>query len=156
LIAAAVLAACSPESSASSQAPATVPKVEDGSQQGLREVPLVIHSSNGDHRFTVEVAETPDQQQMGLMFRGELSPYHGMIFPFAQERVATFWMKNTVIPLDMIFIRKDGTIAAVATAQPLTLDLVSAYEPVSSVLEIAGGRAAELGIAEGDRVEVAL
>jgi len=93
---------------------------------------------------------------MGLMFRGVLAPNHGMIFPFTEERVATFWMKNTVIPLDIIFIRRDGSIAFVANAQPLALDLVSAYEPVTSVLEIAGGRAAELGIAEGDKVEFAL
>lgn len=79
-----------------------------------------------------------------------------MIFPFSKERVASFWMKNTIIPLDMIFIRKDGTIAYVANAQPLVLDPVSAYEPVTAVLEIAGGRAAELGISAGDRVDFAL
>lgn len=87
------------------------------------------------------------------MHRRALAPDHGMIFPFGQERVAAFWMKNTVIPLDMIFIRKNGTIALVATAQPLSLDTVSAYEPVSAVFEIAGGRAAQLGIAAGDTVD---
>jgi uncharacterized membrane protein (UPF0127 family) len=147
LIFAAAMAACSP------QAPANPTAVSDGSQQGLREIPIIIHSANGDHRFTAEVAATADEQQMGLMFRRALSPNHGMIFPFAEERVAAFWMKNTVIPLDMIFIRRNGTIALIATAQPLVLDLVSPYEPVQAVFEISAGRAAELGIAKGDTVE---
>lgn len=141
------MAACSP------QAPAHSTEVDDGSQQGLRQIPVVVHSANGDHRFSAEVAASPKEQELGLMHRRALAPDHGMIFPFGQERVAAFWMKNTVIPLDMIFIRKNGTIALVATAQPLSLDTVSAYEPVSAVFEIAGGRAAQLGIAAGDTVD---
>jgi hypothetical protein len=141
------MAACSP------QAPAQSTEPSDGSQRGLREIPVIIHSANGAHRFTAEVAATPREQELGLMHRRALAPDHGMIFPFGQERVAAFWMKNTVIPLDMIFIRTNGTIALVATAQPLVLDTVSAYEPVIAVFEIAGGRATELGITEGDTVE---
>jgi len=76
-----------------------------------------------------------------------------MIFPYATPTMAAFWMKNTLIPLDMIFIRADGTIARIeANTVPLSLDPVPAGEPVGAVLELAGGRSAELGIAAGDKV----
>ena len=91
-----------------------------------------------------------------MMHRRSIAPDRGMLFPFPEAKVAGFWMMNTVIPLDMIFIRADGTIARVATAQPLSLDTVSSGEPVAAVLEIAGGRSAELGIRAGDRVEFRL
>ena len=102
----------------------------------------------------VEVAAAPDEQERGLMFRPSLAPDRGMIFPLPAPVVATFWMKNTLIPLDMIFIRADGTIAKVAAQTvPMTLDLVGSDEPVTAVLEIAAGRAAQLGIRAGDRVD---
>lgn len=129
---------------------------EPGANQGLREIPLVIHSSGRAHRFTVEVAETPAEQQTGMMFRRSLGPDRGMIFPYSPPQTVGFWMRNTFIPLDMVFIRADGTIARIATGVPQSLDSVSSYEPVVAVLEIAGGRAAELGIKEGDRVTYSL
>jgi uncharacterized protein len=119
----------------------------------LTEVPLTIRSASGAHRFTVEVAATPQQQERGLMFRRSLAPNRGMIFPYSPPQPVGFWMRNTLIPLDMIFIRADGRIARVATAKPLDETVVPAGEPVVAVLEIAGGRAAELGIAAGDRVD---
>lgn len=88
------------------------------------------------------------------MFRSELAPDAGMIFPMKPPRPASFWMRNTIIPLDMIFIRPDGTIARIAAQTvPYSLTPVDSGEPVSAVLEIAGGRSAELGIAEGDKVD---
>jgi uncharacterized protein len=121
---------------------------------GLQLAPLTIRSSNGTHRFTVEVARTPDEQATGLMNRQSLAPDAGMIFPFDQPQILTFWMKNTLIPLDMIFIRADGTIARIAAnTTPQSLEPVSSGEPVAAVLELRGGRSAELGIREGDRVE---
>ena len=84
------------------------------------------------------------------MFRRSLAPDRGMIFPYQPPQEVAFWMKNTLIPLDMLFIRGDGTIVRIATAKPLDLTPVSSGEPISAVLEIAGGRAAELGIKEGD------
>ena len=87
------------------------------------------------------------------MNRSSLAPDRGMIFPFPAPKVASFWMKNTLIPLDMIFIRTDGVIAFIAAnAAPYSRVPVSAGVPVAAVLELRGGRAAELGIAEGDRV----
>jgi uncharacterized protein len=116
-------------------------------------VPLTVHSSSGKHRFRVEVARTADEQAKGLMFRESMAPDAGMIFPMVPPRDASFWMKNTLIPLDMIFIRADGTIARIEpNTVPHSLEPVASGEPVAAVFEIAGGRAAELGIAEGDRV----
>jgi uncharacterized protein len=116
-------------------------------------VPLTIHSSNGDHRFTVDVAATDEEQQRGLMFVRSLPGDRGMIFPYDPPQNVGFWMKNTLIPLDMIFIRADGSIARIATAKPLDETPVPAGEAVAAVLELRGGRAAELGVREGDRVE---
>ena len=115
--------------------------------------PLAIKTAKGRLDFRVEVARTPEAQQRGLMFRTSLADFGGMIFPLVPPREASFWMKDTVIPLDMIFIRSDGTIARIAASTiPYDLTPVSSGEPVVAVLEIAGGRAEALGIAENDRV----
>ncbi|GAA4712840.1 DUF192 domain-containing protein [Sphingomonas lutea] len=115
---------------------------------------LTIQSGSRSHRFTVEVARTAEEQAQGLMFRESLADDRGMIFPFEPPREAGFWMKNTLIPLDMIFIRADGTIARIAAnTVPHSLEPVQSGEPVAAVLEIRGGRSAELGIKEGDRVD---
>ena len=114
---------------------------------------LTITYASGVHRFTVEVAATPQQQESGLMFVKHLAPDRGMIFPYDPPQPVAFWMHNTLIPLDMVFIRADGTIARIATAKPLDDTPVPSGEPIAAVLEIAGGRAAELGIVPGDRVE---
>jgi uncharacterized membrane protein (UPF0127 family) len=124
------------------------------SAAGLEQVPLTITSSGTKHGFVVEVARSAEEQATGLMNRQTLAPDRGMVFPFDQPRVASFWMKNTLIPLDMIFIRADGSIANIeANTVPLSLQPVYSTEPVAAVLEIAGGRSAELGIKAGDRVE---
>lgn len=116
-------------------------------------LPLSIHTAHGRRQFKVEVARTPDEQERGLMFRESLAPDGGMIFPLGKARPASFWMKNTVIPLDIIFVRADGKIARIAAnATPYSLDTIDSFEPVTAVLEIAGGRAAALGIAPGDMV----
>jgi len=124
------------------------------SPAGLEQVPLTITSGKKTHRFTVELARTAEEQAMGLMNRSELAPDRGMVFPFEPPREASFWMKNTLIPLDMIFVRADGTIANIeANTVPLSLDPVFSAGAVAAVLEIAGGRAAELGIKPGDAVK---
>lgn len=139
------VAACSP-----TVAPADAPSGH--AQTGLRQVPLTIHSANGVHHFTVDLAATPEQQETGLMFVRNLGPDRGMIFPYDPPQEVAFWMHNTLIPLDMVFIRADGTIARIANAKALDDTPVPSGEPVAAVLEIAGGRAAQLGIAPGDKV----
>ena len=146
-----------PNVSQAGQAPAdsaaSAPATPRTSPAGLDLVPLEIAGRSGRHHFTVEVARTPDQQGQGLMFRSTLAADEGMIFPFPQPRMASFWMRNTLIPLDMLFVRADGTIARIAAnAVPHSEESISSGEPVAAVLEIRGGRAAELGIVEGDRV----
>ena len=124
------------------------------SPAGLQQIPLTIQSASGTHRFTVEVARSPEEQSRGLMHRQSLAPDAGMLFLYEVPQPASFWMKNTLIPLDILFIRPDGTIVNIAAnTVPLSLEPVPSLEPVSAVLEIAGGRAAELGIKEGDRVK---
>ena len=114
---------------------------------------IVIHSRTGDHRFTVDIAATPEQQERGLMFRRSLGADQGMIFPYDPPQAVSFWMRNTLIPLDIIFIRPDRTIARITTAQPLDETPLPSGEPIDGVLEIRGGRAAELGIQPGDVVD---
>jgi uncharacterized membrane protein (UPF0127 family) len=98
----------------------------------------------------VEVAASADQQERGLMYRHALDPDRGMIFPYSPPQEVAFWMKNTWIPLDIIYIRADGTIARITHAEAMDLTPLPSGEPVAAVLEIAGGRAAQLGIREGD------
>ena len=116
-------------------------------------MPLTIHSRTGVHSFRVQIAATAQQQEHGLMFYRSLGADRGMIFPYDPPQPVSFWMKNTLIPLDMLFIRADGTIARIVTAKALDESPVPAGEAVAAVLELRGGRAAELGIREGDRVD---
>ena len=124
------------------------------SPAGLEQVPLTVTSNGKTHRFTVEVARTGPEQQQGLMNRASLAPDRGMIFPYDPPQPVAFWMKNTLIPLDLIYISPGGRILRIeANAVPLSLDQLPSGGPVEAVLELAGGRAAELGIETGDRVE---
>ena len=135
------------------QSMAAQPTAANISPAGLELVPLAIHSGANVHRFAVEVARTPDEQARGLMFRQSLGPNEGMLFPFTPPRPASFWMENTLIPLDMLFVRADGTIARIAANTiPYSRESVGVGEPVAAVLELAGGRSAQLGITTNDRV----
>lgn len=112
-------------------------------------IPVTVKMGAATHEFSVEVARTPEEQEKGLMFRTSLPPSGGMLFPFQNPKVGSFWMKNTLIPLDIIFIRKDGTIDRIAeNTIPESLEPVVSGGEVSAVLELAGGTAARLGIDE--------
>lgn len=103
--------------------------------------------------FTVEVARTPQRQALGLMFRRELPAMHGMLFPYAQPKVITMWMKNTFIPLDMVFIKQNGEVLRIEEmTEPFSERVISSGGDATGVLEIAGGEARRLGIARGDMV----
>lgn len=117
-------------------------------------VVLQIRTVSGQrHRFTVELAVDDLSQQHGLMGRHSLADDHGMLFPFPVPRTASFWMKDTPLALDLLFIRPDGTIAAILPGRPNDLHPISAGEPVSAVFEIRQGRAQALDLAPGDRVQ---
>jgi uncharacterized protein len=123
------------------------------SPDGLKQVTLCVTSGSKTRTFTAEIAGTSMEQAKGMMFRTGLADDKAMIFPFREPRVATFWMKNTVIPLDIIFIRANGTIESIAeNTIPYSTDPVEAGEPVAAVLELRGGLTAELGIGAGDTV----
>jgi len=129
-----------------------------GNAQAQALLPVTITGTGGTHVFRVERAVTPAQQERGLMYRTDLKPDGGMLFhPYPAEggapREASFWMKNTPTPLDILFIRADGTIATIAeNTVPFSEAQVRSREPVAAMLELVGGRVADLGIAEGDRV----
>ena len=125
------------------------------SAAGLDQVPLTVTTAKGQsHRFTVEVARTMEEQAQGLMNRQSLAPDRGMVFPYEPPQPVAFWMKNTLIPLDIIFIAPGGRILRIEpNTVPLSLEPVGSGEAVEAVLELAGGRSAELGIAAGDRVD---
>jgi hypothetical protein len=114
---------------------------------------LEIASKTGVHSFAVEIADTEPQREKGLMFRKNLPDGQGMLFDFKREQDVSFWMQNTYIPLDMIFIRGDGSILRIVeNAEPLSTRTIPSGGPVLAVLEVIGGTARKLGIALGDRV----
>src|SRR5690349_411818 len=102
---------------------------------------LTIANAKGDYVFNVEVVDTNESRAQGLMFRTSLAPDAGMLFDFKEIRPVSFWMQNTLIPLDMLFIRHDGTIANIhVNAKPMDPTSIPSDGPVEFVLEIAGGR----------------
>lgn len=148
-----LLAACSPSSGdAAPQSTQAAPGVHPVS--GLAVAPLTVTHGSTVHQFRVEVARTSQDQAKGLMFRTAMGADEGMIFPMDPPRGASFWMRNTVIPLDIIFVGVDGRISNIAAnAVPYDETPLSSTGLVKGVLELNGGRAAQLGIVAGDRVE---
>ena len=115
---------------------------------------LTIVAGGRELKFEVDLATNDAERSHGLMFRKQLGAYEGMLFDFYQEMPVSFWMKNTLIPLDMVFIAADGTVKHVhANAVPMSTDAIPSLYPVRAVLEINGGSAALLGIKPGDKVK---
>jgi len=115
---------------------------------------LVLHTAKGDFGFTIEIAETDATREHGLMYRTSLAPDAGMLFDFHAEGIRQFWMQNTLIPLDMIFVAEDGTVKTIhVNARPMDTTAISSEVPVRFVLEVAGGRADEIGLKPGDKME---
>jgi uncharacterized protein len=119
----------------------------------LRTEPLSIATAKGVTHFTVEIADTDATRERGLMFRKSLGPNEGMLFDFRTPQPVAFWMKNTLISLDMVFIGPDGRIVSIArNAVPMDETPIPSGGPITGVLEIRGGRAAEIGAEPGDMV----
>lgn len=113
----------------------------------------IVTLSGAAHLFEVTLADTPEEQARGLMFVAHLPPQNGMVFPMQPPRVARFWMRNTLIPLDMIFIKPGGTIAQIVTRLDTQSDTsTTSLEKVSGVLELNAGEAARLKIGIGDKI----
>lgn len=143
------MAACS----AGPNTPAEGAAEPGGQAESGTTIPVTIAAAGKAHVFNVEVARTDEEQDRGLMFRTSLPEGGGMIFPFKKPRIGSFWMKNTLIPLDMFFIRADGSIDRIAeNTIPESLEPVVSGGEVSAVLELAGGTAAKLGIDETAKI----
>ncbi|GJE19179.1 DUF192 domain-containing protein [Methylobacterium marchantiae] len=126
-------------------------------QDAAKVEPLEITGKGGRHSFSVEVMRDDESRSRGLMFRRSMAPEHGMLFDFQKVERVAMWMKNTYLPLDMLFIRPDGSIARVAAnTEPLSTKVIPSGEPVLAVLELNAGTTARLGIKAGDRVEHAM
>ncbi|KLE32254.1 DUF192 domain-containing protein [Aurantiacibacter gangjinensis] len=146
------LSACSQQA----PAPAPEPSAEAGNTHpvsGLEVIPVTVTTDDGTHTFAAELADTPDAQQRGLMFRTEMAPDEAMIFPYDQPDIRSFWMRNTVLPLDIIFIDAEGRIINIADGVPYAENSVMSEREAIAVLELNQGRAEELGIGPGDLVE---
>lgn len=114
---------------------------------------LEIATKSGVRTFGVDLAVTNEEREKGLMFRKEVPEGYGMLFDFKQDQMVTMWMKNTYVPLDMIFIKNDGRIARIAqNTKVLSEDIIPSGEPVRAVLEVVAGTARKYGIAPGDKV----
>lgn len=119
----------------------------------------IVSGESGEEigRFQAELADEAGERSLGLMFRRDLPEDRGMLFIFPEDTQTPFWMKNTLISLDIIFIDLDHRVVSLAAeAQPQSTELLYPEGPYRFVLEIPGGRAAELGIQAGDRVEFKL
>ena len=114
---------------------------------------LVIKTASGDHNFNIEVATTQQEQALGLMFRRSLPENAGMLFLYDPPQPAAMWMKNTLIPLDMVFIAPDGRVLRIeSNAEPLSTTVIPSEGDISAVLELNGGEADKIGLRRGDRV----
>ena len=147
-----LLSSCSSLSPRNKAVADVAPKLSQG-----QTLPITASAKIAGETIQLEVAQTPQQQAIGLMFREQLNGDRGMLFPFPTERTARFWMKNVPISLDMIFLRGDRIVGLAVDVPPCKKEPCPVYGPealVDSVIELRGGRATELGIEVGDRVKI--
>jgi len=156
LITGLLLASCGQPLKSAPPEPGESTQIAESENRGQM-LPITARATIAGETIQLEVAETPEQQMMGLMFRTSLPDDRGMLFPFESPQMAGFWMKNCKIPLDMIFLR-DGVVRYIeVNAPPCTADPCPSYGPdvpVDGVIELRGGRALELGLQVGDRIPI--
>ncbi|MEP9373243.1 DUF192 domain-containing protein [Mesorhizobium sp. KR1-2] len=128
------------------------PSVADGQAMLLPTdpAPLVAVTGSGEHAFSIEIADNDAERSAGLMFRQHMASDHGMLFVFDETRPVGFWMKNTPMPLDLVFIGQDGRVKAVRRGEPFSEALIAPDGPVRFVLELKAGMAEKAGIKDGD------
>ncbi len=127
------------------------------SKADMRHETLTLVTASGPKAIDIEVADTPAEQMKGLMFRKSLADTSGMLFPYSPPRELTMWMKNTYIPLDMVFIRPDGVVHRIEeNTEPFSEAVINSRGDMAAVLELAGGAAQRLGLKAGDRVDYPL
>jgi uncharacterized membrane protein (UPF0127 family) len=152
-----VVPACSPQAAENAPAPNASGAATEASvhpTSGLQVIPLTVTTPKGPHTFRVELARTPQEQAKGLMFRTEMGPDEGMLFPYATPQMLSFWMKNTVLSLDLVFIDEQHRVINIAeNAVPYSEASIMSAAPGVAVLELNAGRTRELGIVAGNKVE---
>ncbi|MGB3167443.1 MAG: DUF192 domain-containing protein [Alteraurantiacibacter sp.] len=157
LVFALVLAGCGSEASEPAPAPApTEDAVADANvhpTSGLQLIDVTVMTDEGSHTFRTEVADTPAAQGRGMMFRANMGENEAMLFPYDVPGDKGFWMKNTSVPLDIIFIAEDRTIINIGAGEPFNETSVRSEAPAIAVLEIPQGRSEQLGIEPGDSVD---
>jgi uncharacterized membrane protein (UPF0127 family) len=147
-----LLPACSPQAAEPAPSPVAQPSVHPVSL--LEVIPLTVTTRGKSHAFRVELARTPQEQARGLMFRTAMGPDEGMLFPYDQPRILSFWMKNTVLSLDIVFIGSDHRVVNIADhAVPYSEASLTSVAPAVAVLELNAGRSHDLGIVAGSRVD---
>jgi uncharacterized membrane protein (UPF0127 family) len=115
---------------------------------------LTIKTDAGSFKFEVEIADEVHERSTGLMFREKMAPTHGMLFDFQREAPVTMWMKNTILPLDMVFIRKNGTVLRIAkNTTPFSRDFITSGGDITHVLELNAGMANQIGLKPEDQIE---
>jgi hypothetical protein len=119
---------------------------------GLKTQPVTFVTGKGTFKYKLEIAETGDQQECGLMYRNKMPANVGMVFPFNPPRPATFWMENTVLPLDLIFVGADNRVLNVLPGKPYSRDLIPSAGATAAVIELNLGQAAKIGLKAGDKV----
>ena len=148
-----IAAACTPDGGEPPITPIQQSETARHPVSGLAIIPVTVVTASGRIEFATELADTTDAQAQGMMFRTEMGDDEAMIFPSAAPGTRSFWMKNTPLPLDIIFIGPDGRITNIEAGVPYSLESVSSDGPAVAVFEIRGGLSEERGIAVGDRVE---
>lgn len=130
-----------------------IPQTPYAYAQAVELEPLTLETTSGRHTFMIEIVDNDESRGRGLMFRKELAADYGMLFDFRRMQDTYFWMKNTYVSLDMVFIREDGSIARIARdTQPLSETVIPSREPVRFVLEVVAGTTARIGLKAGDRI----
>ena len=119
---------------------------------GLRTAKVTFETTKGRFPYRVEIAATPEQQACGMMFREKMAPATGMSFPMSPARATGFWMENTILPLDIIFVSPGGRVLNVRQGQPYSRDVLSSDGVTADVIELAAGEAKRIGLKPGDRV----
>lgn len=112
--------------------------------------PLVAETRGGDKTFSIEIADEPGEREQGLMFRESMGDDHGMLFIFERPQIASFWMRNTPMPLDLLFVGQDGRVKTIKHGEPFSEAVIASSEPVRFVLELKAGTSKAAGIANGD------
>ncbi len=114
--------------------------------------PLIAETAQGDKSFTIEIADDGQEREAGLMFRKDMDDNHGMLFVFDRPQMVSFWMKDTPMPLDLLFVGQDGRVRAIKHGEPYSEAVIASAEPVRFVLELKAGTSEREGIANGNKL----